>query len=537
MGGYSYFSATRLVVAAGLASAQADCYDVSCQPDGHSAFLKVARSDQGCPSVGEIARRLGVAVRWMKELDVVVAERLMRGMEVGVSLPAIGQNERSDVGRPRLGVVLAPTLVRRRQGWPLYGYQRIGVRRLLTSERCLLADDMGLGKTLQVVVAITRLLERGECRRCLVVAPTSVLDAWRSEFARWSPAVCVRKADSSGARSVFRECWNVAHVLLTNYEQMRRPPCEIVTERPELLVLDEAHRVKNWHSQVASGIRTLSIRRIWALTGTPLEKGKVDLVGIMNLLDPDRFGPRDRKLPSWLLRAKTRPYTLRREKAEVLGDLPRITFHHERVRLHGAQKTAYRDAQAAVASATSVLAAFSVLRTLCDYDPNTDVSAKLDRTVELVERLCIKKKEKAVVFSYLLKPLQILQSRLVDKPGLSHVGIYQGSLTSKERTIMLTRFENMKSGVLLASMRAAGEGLTLTGANNVLLINRWWNPSSNAQAIDRVHRIGQTRPVAVYLFEAIGTIEERLAEILSGKEELFDDVVGRLAKPADLNAL
>ena len=198
---------------------------------------------------------------------------------------------------------------------------------------------------------------------------------------------------------------------------------------------------------------------------------------------------------------------------------------------------AYEKAQATVASAPSVLAALSVLRTLCDYDPHTGTSAKLDRATDVIRYLCIERGEKAVVFSYLLRPLDILETRLENEHGLSCVGIFQGKLTSNERTVMLAKFRNMKAGVLLASTRAAGEGVTLTDANNVLLINRWWNPSSNSQAIDRVHRIGQTRPVAVYVFEAVGTIEERLAEILSGKEELFDDVVGRLASPAELNAL
>ena len=470
------------------------------------------------------------------EVDAWVADRLGQAGNVTIALPTVGGPNRPDNGRPQLGRVVAPTLVRRHRRWPLYRYQRIGVRRLLTSRRCLLADDMGLGKTLQVVVAVTALLQRGECRRVLIVVPTSVLYVWRREFLRWSPSICVRTADGGDARSIFRESWNVAHVVLTNYEQMRTPPTEVTTSPPDVLVLDEAHRIKNWNSQVATGMRSLAFKRAWALTGTPLEKGKVDLVGLMSFLDPGRFGQQDRKLPSWLLRAKTRPYALRREKNEVLNDLPTISFRRERVRLYGTQRLSYRRAQHAMGSASNVLAAFTTLRTLCDFEPETGVSAKIDRTVELVTEICLQRDEKAVVFSYLLRPLALLADRL-DVTDVPYVGVYRGKLTASERNEMLEQYRDLNKGVLLASMRTAGEGLTLTDANNVVLINRWWNPSANAQAVDRVHRIGQMKAVTVYVLEAVNTIDERLSEILRGKEDLFDDVVARLARSGDIDAL
>lgn len=421
-----------------------------------------------------------------------------------------------------------PLLTRRRSRWPLYQYQRDGVNRLVASNRCLLADDMGLGKTLQVIVATARLLEHEGCRRVLVVAPTSVLDTWRSEFARWAPMVAVRMADGTNATTMFRKCWNVAHVMLTNYEQMRTPPSVVVRRVPEILVLDEAHRIKNWDAQVSIGMRSLCPRRIWALTGTPLEKGKIDLVGLMSFLEPNKFGRQDRDLPSWLLRAKTRPYALRREKTDVMSDLPAITYRKESVRLRGAQARAYQQSVEESASEKDVLAALRRLQTLCDYDPETGVSAKLDRVQEILTTICGHRGEKAIVFSYLLHPLELLKQRLAttDVPS---AGVYQGSLTTRERTDMLDRYRRLQPGVLLASMRAAGEGLTLTEANHVLLINRWWNPSANEQAIDRVHRIGQRLPVTVYYFEAVGTVDERLSDLLRSKERLFDEVVARLA--------
>ena len=528
---YSYLCARRVVAVTEPMSDQERRYVASCESrDGHTSFT--VRASDEVPAVGSVANRFRTAVKWVKELDAWADGQLRAGREVRISLPSTEQIQRVNGGRPGLGRVLMPALTRRRRRWPLYKYQRAGVTRLLASERCLLADDMGLGKTMQVVVAIAKLLERGDCRRFLVVAPRSVLEAWRSEFARWAPTICVRKADGTGGRAVFRECWGVGHVLLTNYEQTRNRPSQVINDAPGLVVLDEAHRVKNWDSQVATGLRTIDVARVWVLTGTPLEKGKVDLVGLMSFLDPKRFSQRDRYLPSWLLRAKTRPYVLRREKADVLGDLPSVTYTCERVRLQGAQKRAYRRALEASASSKDVLASVTKLRKLCDYEPMSGTSAKVDRAMTILRDICCGRAQKAVVFSYLLKPLELLQSRICPS-DVPVVGVYQGSLTERERTAMLDRYRKLKKGVLLASMRAAGEGLTLTDANNVVLINRWWNPSSNAQAIDRVHRIGQRLPVTVYYFEAVGTIEERLSEILADKEELFDEVITRLAHSQD----
>lgn len=529
---YSFVAGRRVIAVRHSGSSRERYYLATCKVTGRMASFIVRSSDRQ-PNVGSMAGRYGRATSWITELDAWANTRLMEGGNIRVTLSSIRAAGRTDGGRPTLGRVLMPLLTRRRTRWPLYHYQRTGVKRLIASRRCLLADDMGLGKTLQVIVAVARLLEHEDCRRILVVAPASVLDTWHKEFQRWAPMICVRVADSNRATMVFRECWNVAHVVLTNYEQMRIPPDPVIRRAPQILVLDEAHRVKNWNAQVSSGIRSLDLRRVWALTGTPLEKGKTDLVGLMTLLEPQRFGRQDDDLPSWLLRAKTRPYTLRREKADVLVDLPEVTYRTERIQLRGEHAHAYQRAQKVGASAEDMLAAFRKLQTLSDYDPSTGASAKLDRAIEILTTICSDIGQKAVVFSYLIRPLELLKDRLLTTTDVSFAGVYQGNLTTSERTMMLKRFRELRSGVLLASLRAAGEGLTLTEANHVLLINRWWNPSANAQAIDRVHRIGQQLPVTVYYFEAVGTVDEHLTEVLEGKEELFEEVVARLAVSRD----
>lgn len=527
---YRFLTKCR-VVAGGPVPGLAQRYLACCREgegegDAQASF-RVRRSRRRLDR-GQIAGRYDTAMRWITELDAWAEEQLSDGQEVRISLPSVDRQQQSTNGRPALGRILMPLVTRRRGPWPLYGYQRVGVRRLVTSERCLLADDMGLGKTLQVVVAIARLLENGESRRFLVVAPTAVLESWRQEFLRWAPMICVRVAGGKQTRKVFRQCWNAAHVVLTNYEQMRQPPPEVKKWVPGVVVLDEAHRIKNWKAQVAKGMRSVGATRIWALTGTPVEKGKIDLVGLMRFLDPRRFGQWDRDSPSWLLRAKARPYVLRREKVDVLAELPAVTHRFEQVCLTGAQERRYRQVLAESASDEDILASYTKLQTICDYDPITATSAKLDRAMEILWDVCVSRREKAIVFSYLLRPLELLRKR-IHGTRMPFVGVYQGSLNGRQRLLMLERYRELRSGVLLASMRAAGEGLTLTDANNVLLINRWWNPSANTQAIGRVHRIGQRLPVTVYYFVARRTIDERLTKMLADKEMVFDEVIARLA--------
>lgn len=527
-----YMSVRRIVPVAGRNGEASAVYRVGCGAVGEGTVLRIVRSP-GEPQRGPIARRLAVAVAWTSELDGWASDRLSQGREISIALPRVLGNHGFDKSRPKLGRVLAPLVWRRRKPWPYYPYQREGVKRLLASPRFLLADDMGLGKTFQVVVAATKLIQMGYCRRVLIVVPASLLETWKSEFRRWSPSVSVRIAGGGDADSSFGESWNVAHVLVTNYEQMRRPPREVLKWPPGLVVLDEAHRVKNWKSQLSVGLRMIESERIWALTGTPLERDKLDIVGLMGYLKPGVFGSRDSDLPSWMLRAKLRPYALRREKADVLAELPAVTYRHERVVLGVQQRRAYEAAKTKAAASRNVLSAFTRLCSLCDYDPESGQSAKIDRAIMLLKAACLERRRKAVVFSYTLRPLDVLRGRLRDA-SIPFVGVYSGKSSSGERTKMLADFARLEHGALIASLRAAGEGLTLTEANHVLLINRWWNPSANAQAIDRVRRIGQRRAVTVYYLEAEDTIDSRLSDILAGKEELFDTLVSGLAEPREL---
>ena len=209
-----------------------------------------------------------------------------------------------------------------------------------------------------------------------------------------------------------------------------------------------------------------------------------------------------------------------------MRQLPAVVRRHERIGMHDTQETAYRRALASQGG-DSPLADFNRLRTICDYDPHSGESAKIDRIVEILSQVR-EAGEKAVVFSYLIEPLQLTRRRLLAMAVKHEVLV--GTMDPDEREASIISFKNGDATVLLASMRVASEGLTLVEANHVLFVNRWWNPSLNQQATDRVVRIGQVRIVFVYSFTIEGTIEEDLDRILESKEQLFDDLIGHLSR-------
>ncbi len=237
------------------------------------------------------------------------------------------------------------------------------------------------------------------------------------------------------------------------------------------------------------------------------------------------------------LRADARPYLLRRLKKDVLGELPDVIDTKELLELTPQQQLAYSSArsQPLPKDEGEVLHRLTLLRSICDVEPQSGASTKLDRIVEILQAVQ-EAGEKAVVFSYLLRPLDVLARRLVKEyPNLGAVTL-KGELSTDERGRVLREFKSDKRIVaLLCSSRVGGEGLTLTEANHVIFINEWWNPSANTQARDRVVRLGQEKIVHVHRFRCKETIEEALDHILKRKSEIFANVVDALANGAQLS--
>ena len=303
---------------------------------------------------------------------------------------------------------------------------------------------------------------------------------------------------------------------------------------PDLVVADEAHRLRNRSARVTVGGFQLCPKRFWALTGTPLERDREDFVTLLSLVVPHIFAPTDARLHPSSLRSRARQYVLRRRKQDILTELPPVLDSTQALDLSAAQDRAYRATvkqyRQKERNPGDDLALLTRLQLLCDIDPQSRQSSKVNRVVSLLGRIRLHG-EKAVIFSYRLEPLRELERQIIDRWGREAVALLTGEMSDEDRDRSVTCFRSDERVLaLLASTRVGGEGLTLIEANHVFLFNQWWNPSANDQARDRVVRIGQRRSVRVYRFCCRGTIEEMLEQILRSKRELFADSVESLAQ-------
>jgi SNF2 family DNA or RNA helicase len=492
------------------------------------------------------ATDLSQALAWILELDTAARADFLAGrivvkdvpVRTPQPLPALGPSASADDYR-RLrvttGGLVRPLLLRAPDETHLMPYQAVGVEWLLDHPSGILADDMGLGKGVQAIAALRRLIRLGQARGGLIVCPRSLIANWEDELSRWAPELSrLRVTPSARERE---EVWAAVvgrvHVLIASYEHLRDPPIALRGEHLNVIIADEAHRIRNLSAAVTRGMRMLRWSRFWALTGTPIERDSKDLATLLSTLDPRRFAPGDSTLSPSTLRARARPYILRRLKTEVLDELPPVLDTKETLELLAPQQRAYQRALRDTMRSGepgSFLRLINELRTICDFDPETGKSVKVERITEIIDTITMAR-EKAVVFSYLLRPLDILQAEL-ERADLALVRL-EGSMSLAERAAALRRFKFDPNIVaLLASTRVGGEGLTLTEANHVIFLNEWWNPSSNAQARDRVVRIGQLRGVRIYHFRCRGTIEQVLDRILEVKSEMYTSILDRLTDPA-----
>ena len=414
--------------------------------------------------------------------------------------------------------------------YPFKAHQRRGVDWLQRQHAGILADDMGLGKTLQAVAALERLQCSARIAKALVLCPKSLIGVWEAEISLWAPRLCTVALYSSVSERVWESLVAQSQVVIANYESIRQ-------RRPragafDLVIYDEIHKLKNPASLNYSAAYALQPRIAWGLTGTPLENESKDLVAILHLLDRKRVGMSDRNLPAMSLRSLAGRYTLRRDKSVIADELPEILERIEPITLSAEQKTTYRQTleQSAHTTLGAWIATFNRLRDICDLDPSTGRSSKIDRAIVILKSVRALG-QKAVVFSWRIEPLRVLQARLTETVDSGEAALLTGRTRSTDRSRLVRSFQTGEHpSILLCSMRAAGEGLTLTAANHVIFLNEWWNPSVNAQARDRVNRIGQSRDVFVHRLRTTGTVESRLEEILQAKSGLFEQIVNRLSR-------
>jgi superfamily II DNA or RNA helicase len=425
-----------------------------------------------------------------------------------------------------------------------------------------LADDMGLGKTVQTLAL---LLHRAEAGPALVIAPTSVCGNWAAEALRFAPSLRVQVFGDGDRRSVIEQA-GPGDVVIASYSLAQIEAEALGGREWATLVLDEAQALKNAATKRAKAIGTLNAGFKLALSGTPVENRLSDLWSIMNLLNPGLLGSatqfnerfaapieREHDEPSRArLRRLVSPFLLRRTKAQVLSDLPPRTeiIHRvepgpeERSFLEALRRNAIERVAALANDSGDGQASFHVLaeltrlrRAACDprlVSPELGlIGAKAAEFEQLAIEL-VAGRHKALVFSQFTDFLKLLGERL-DSAGIAYQYL-DGSTPAAERGKRVAAFQRGEGELFLISLKAGGFGLNLTAADYVLIVDPWWNPAAEDQAMGRAHRIGQQRPVTVYRLVTAGSIEERIVDLHRDKRTLADGILEAQDNAAPLRA-
>jgi superfamily II DNA or RNA helicase len=429
----------------------------------------------------------------------------------------------------------------------------------------ILADDMGLGKTVQALAHMLIEKESGRADRPnLVVAPTSLIANWRLEAARFAPSLRVAVWHGGGrAQTSLAGC----DLAITSYALLARDRAQLEAQAFHLAVLDEAQAIKNPLAHATQAAHALRARHRICLTGTPLENNLGELWSIMHFLNPGLLGDsrrfaRDFRTPIEkhgdaarrdALVARVRPFLLRRTKGAVARDLPARTEIAERLELGAAQRDLYESVRIAAygrlreeiaarglaRSHIAILDALLKLRQVCcdprllrlEHGGRDAGSAKLERLMEMLPEM-LAEGRRVLVFSQFASMLALIATAL-DAAGISYV-LLTGD--TKDRATPVRRFQAGEVPVFLVSLKAGGVGLNLTAADTVILYDPWWNPASEAQAIDRAHRIGQDKPVFAYRLIALGTVEEKMLDLQARKRGLADALLaGSAAASAEIS--
>ncbi len=420
-----------------------------------------------------------------------------------------------------------------------YPYQVKGIAFLMPRHHALIADEMGLGKTVQVIVALRLLFHAGLIGKVLIVCPKPLVINWSRELRLWAPDVPFEVIN--GDLEQRRYQWHVSNcpVKLVNYELLTRDVAELADERChyDVVVLDEAQRIKSRDSKTASAVCSIRRNRSWAMSGTPIENKIEDLINIFAFVDPNRI-PRD--APPRMLRELTGDYLLRRTKDMVVGDMPPRIIKDVYLELTPAQREAYDLAEKegvihlnALGNTITVQHVFELvmrLKQICNFDLRTNESIKLEQLMSDMEEVAANGR-KAIVFSQWTEPLERLAKALAPFGPL----LYHGKVPHSQRQGILDQFQHDPTKhVILMSYGTGSVGLNLQFTNYVFLYDRWWNPAIEDQAINRAHRLGQKSSVFVSRFICENTIEKRIAEILEAKRALFNEMIEGNGPPSSL---
>ena len=450
---------------------------------------------------------------------------------------------------------------------PLFPYQREGMLHLACAERALLADEMGLGKTVQAVAACALLRRLRRIERVLIVTPTSLQREWEEQITRFTRLPFQTLDGSRSERSTGYERSRAPFFTIATYDTMLTDSLE-VNERlqPEVVILDEAQRIKNWNTKTALAVKRLRSRYAWVLTGTPIENRIDELYSLVSFLDPSVFGPLfrfnrefyefdDRGRPRGYrnleeLRRRIRPLLLRRRKADVETELPNLAERTFLVPLSDSQRTTYRTHEAVVTRLLTsarrrplpepqrerLMRELNMLRMICDsnfiLDPADRACPKLDELARILAECMGNPEVKVLIFSEWERMLELVGGvcRKLRFGFASHTG----AVSPAQRRQEVQRFREDPACRVLLSTDSGGVGPNLQNASVVINCDLPWNPARLEQRIARAWRKDQTSAVTVLNLVSERTIEHRMLGMLARKQALSDGV---LDQRGDLNAI
>lgn len=438
---------------------------------------------------------------------------------------------------------------------PLYPYQAEGALFAVRAGRSLIGDDMGLGKTIQAIAAAEILARHFGVARVLVVCPASLKYQWQSEIARFAG----RRGEQgprviAGGRAQRRQDFAADDFCkITNYEKLQPDLDLIAAWSPDLVIVDEAQRVKNWNTVAARALKRLDSPYAIVLTGTPLENKLEELISIVQFVDQHRLGPTWKLLHEHQVRDEAgrvtgytglekigrtlAPVMIRRRKSEVLRQLPSRTDQNLLVLMTDAQMEYHQENADIVAKIVQrwrrtkflsdsdqrrLMSALQNMRMSCNstylLDQETDHGVKADELAALLDDMLVEPESKAVVFSQWVRTHAIVIRRL-EARGLGYVS-FHGGVPSERRPALLERFRDDPACRVFLSTDAGSTGLNLQHASTLINMDLPWNPAVLEQRIARIHRMGQERPVQIVNFVAKGTIEEGMLSVLAFKRSL-----------------
>ena len=435
----------------------------------------------------------------------------------------------------------------------LRDYQEKGVRWLQMLHHYgfggILADDMGLGKTLQTIAFLTSQVT--EESRVLILAPSGLIYNWADEFRKFAPQLDL--AVVHGLKANREAILSENHqIYVTSYATFRQDS-ELYQEMAfDFLFLDEAQVMKNAQTKIAQSLRQFVVPAVFALSGTPIENHLGELWSIFQIVLPGLLPSKKEfmKLPADRVAQFIKPFVMRRKKEEVLTELPDLIEVVYKNELEDQQKAIYlaqlqqmRDRLAQVTdqefqrSRVEILSGLMRLRQICDtpalfMDDYQGASGKLDSLRDLLLQVA-DGGHRVLIFSQFKGMLEKIEKELPDL-GLTSFKI-TGSTPAHDRQEMTKAFNQGERDAFLISLKAGGVGLNLTGADTVILVDLWWNPAVEAQAIGRAHRMGQEQMVEVYRLITKGTIEEKIQELQEQKKHLVSQVLDGTESRASLS--